>query len=61
MTVRRGSEPAKSERSEYVSGNYFTTFGIGAVCRAHVDAGGRHAGRCSGRGDELSGMAIGIR
>ncbi len=29
MTVRRGSEPAKSVRSEYVSGNYFTTFGIG--------------------------------
>ncbi len=29
MTVRRGSEPAKFERSEYVSGNYFTTFGIG--------------------------------
>ncbi len=29
MTVRRGSEPAKSERTEYVSGNYFTTFGIG--------------------------------
>src|SRR5271169_124634 len=28
-TVRRGSEPAKSLRSEYVSGNYFTTFGIG--------------------------------
>ncbi len=30
MTVRRGSEPAKSERSEYVSGNFFSTFGIGA-------------------------------
>ncbi len=30
MTVRRGSEPAKSERTEYVSGNYFSTFGIGA-------------------------------
>src|SRR5208283_3493072 len=30
MTVRRGSEPAKAERSEYVSGNYFSTFGIGA-------------------------------
>ena len=28
MTVRRGSEQARSERSEYVSGNYFTTFGI---------------------------------
>ncbi len=29
LTVRRGSEPAKSLRSEYVSGNYFSTFGIG--------------------------------
>src|ERR1700733_13956694 len=25
MSVRRGSEPAKSERTEYVSGNYFKT------------------------------------
>jgi len=30
VTGRRGSEPAKAQRSEYVSGNYFTTFGIGA-------------------------------
>ena len=30
MAARRGSEPAKSLRSEYVSGNYFPTFGIGA-------------------------------
>ena len=29
MTVRRGSEPGKALRSEYVSGNYFSTFGIG--------------------------------
>ena len=29
VTARRGSEPAKAQRSEYVSGNYFTTFGIG--------------------------------
>ncbi len=29
MTARRGSEPAKSLRSQYVSGNFFTTFGIG--------------------------------
>ncbi len=28
-TTRRGNEPARSERSEFVSGNYFTTFGIG--------------------------------
>ena len=30
MNVRVGNSPAKSERSEYVSGNYFTTFGMGA-------------------------------
>ena len=30
FTVRRGSEPAKSLRNEFVSGNYFTTFGIPA-------------------------------
>ena len=30
LTVRRGSEPAKALRTEYVTGNYFTTFGIGA-------------------------------
>src|SRR5450755_1350413 len=29
LTMRRGSEPAKAQRSEYVSGNYFSTFGIG--------------------------------
>lgn len=26
--VRRGSQPARAERTEYVSGNYFATFGI---------------------------------
>jgi predicted permease len=30
MSVRRASEPAKSERTEYVSGNYFKTLGIGS-------------------------------
>ena len=29
VSARRGSEPAKSERAQYVSGNFFTTFGIG--------------------------------
>ncbi len=28
VSVRRGAEPARSEFSEYVSGNYFSTFGI---------------------------------
>ncbi len=30
MNVRVGNATAKSERTEYVSGNYFTTFGLGA-------------------------------
>ena len=29
VSARRGSEPAKSERAQYVSGNFFVTFGIG--------------------------------
>ncbi len=29
MTSRRGAEPAKSIRTQYVSGNFFKTFGIG--------------------------------
>ena len=29
VSARRGSEPAKSQRSQYVSGNFFTTFGVG--------------------------------
>ncbi len=46
LTVRRGSEPAKSQRSEYVSGNYFTTFGIGA-----------YAGRMLTPADDTQGAA----
>jgi predicted permease len=30
MNVRVGNTEAKSERTEYISGNYFSTFGIGA-------------------------------
>lgn len=29
MSVRRGEENAKAEKTEYVSGNYFSTFGVG--------------------------------
>ena len=61
MTVRRGSEQAKSERSEYVSGNYFTTFGIAAVCRAHADRHRRHRGGSPSCRVELSGMAVRLR
>ena len=46
MTVRRGSEPAKAQRSEYVSGNYFSTFGIGAF-----------AGRMLSETDDTPGAA----
>ena len=31
MSVRRGPNPAQSKPSEFVSGNYFTTFGISAL------------------------------
>jgi predicted permease len=46
LTVRRGQEPAKSERGEYVSGNYFSTFGIGAF-----------AGRALSPADDTPGAA----
>src|SRR5271165_5646495 len=46
VTARRGSEPAKPLRSEYVSGNYFTTFGIGTF-----------AGRVLGERDDTPGAA----
>jgi macrolide transport system ATP-binding/permease protein len=39
ISVRRGESIAKSERSEYVSGNYFNTFGIEAFAgRVFTDA-----------------------
>jgi predicted permease len=46
MTVRRGSEPAKTEGSEYVSGNYFTTLGVPAF-----------AGRTFTQADDQPGAA----
>ncbi len=45
-TVRRGSEPAKFLPTEYVSGNYFSTFGIGA-----------YAGRVFSPQDDTPGAA----
>ncbi len=44
--VRRGSQPARSERTEYVSGNYFTTFGIGP-----------YTGRVLTQADDAAGAA----
>ena len=46
MTVRRGSEPAKSLQTEFVSGNYFSTFGIGSF-----------AGRVFSDADDTAGSA----
>ncbi len=46
MNVRSGDHAGKSERTEYVSGNYFTTFGIGA-----------YAGRTLLPSDDLPGAA----
>jgi predicted permease len=46
MSVRRGSEPAKTLRTEYVSGNYFKTLGINAF-----------AGRMLTDADDITGTA----
>jgi predicted permease len=46
MNVRVGNTEAKSERTEYVSGNYFSTFGIGA-----------YAGRMLQPSDDVPGAA----
>jgi len=46
MTVRVGNTVAKSERTEYVSGNYFSTFGVGA-----------YAGRMFQPSDDVPGAA----
>ncbi|HYM76163.1 MAG TPA: ABC transporter permease, partial [Candidatus Dormibacteraeota bacterium] len=46
MSVRVGNNMAKSERTEYVSGNYFSTFGIGA-----------YAGRMFQSSDDVPGAA----
>ena len=47
MNVRRGSGMARSENSEYVSGNYFATFGVGA-----------YAGRMLLPSDDQPGAAL---
>ena len=49
MAVRRGARIARSERVEYVSGNYFQTLGIGAF-----------AGRVLSHGDDTAGAAPAI-
>jgi len=46
MSVRRGPEPAKAQRSQYVSGNFFATFGIGPF-----------AGRMLSMSDDTEGAA----
>jgi len=46
MNVRVGNAMAKSERTEYVSGNYFSTFGVGA-----------YAGRMLQPSDDVPGAA----
>jgi len=46
MNTRVGNATAKSERTEYVSGNYFSTFGIGA-----------YAGRMLAPSDDVPGAA----
>ncbi|MGO4518486.1 ADOP family duplicated permease [Terriglobus sp. 2YAB30_2] len=46
FSVRKGAEPARPMRSEYVSGNYFATLGVGA-----------YAGRVLSENDDTPGAA----
>jgi len=46
MNIRAGNNAAKTERTEFVSGNYFSTFGIGA-----------YAGRMLQASDDVPGAA----
>src|SRR5580692_6829888 len=46
FSVRRGAAPAKPMRSEYVSGNYFATLGVGA-----------YSGRLLNESDDTTGAA----
>ena len=57
--VRRSgsSEAAQSYPGEFVSGNYFTMFGIKAYAGRALTAERRSTRRSAGRGDELSLMA----
>ncbi len=49
---RQGAEPiARPMRTEYVSGSYFSTLGVGFVWRKGVWSGGRQTGLDAGGGD----------
>ena len=61
VSARRGSEPAKSQRSQYVSGNFFTTFGMGPFAGRVLTDADDTPGAAPVGGDELSGVAVGLR
>ncbi len=44
VNVRRGSEPARSQFGEYVSGNYFSTFGIRSFAGRMLTGADDHSG-----------------
>ena len=52
---------ARPLRNEFVSGNYFHTFGLRRLCRTHHPALRRSALRSSGRHAQLSRLAAAIR
>ena len=60
MNVRRGSGTAKPLVSEYVSGNYFSTFGISPFAGRLMSRLRRRAQRTAGSGSELSVVAGGL-
>ena len=63
MGVRRNAsnQPAESMRTQYVSGNYFSMFGVSAYAGRMFTPGRRSPGSGAGRGDELRDLAAEIR
>ena len=63
MGVRRNAnnQPAESMRTQYVSGNYFSMFGVSAYAGRMFTHGGRSQGSGAGCSDELCHLATKIR
>ena len=57
VNVRTGAATAKAETAEYVSGNYFSTFGLGAYAGRMLLGLRRRAWRAAGSRAQLPGLA----
>ncbi len=61
FTVRVGAAPAKPMHSEYVSGNYFATLGVGAYAGRPLSESDDTPAAAPAAGSQLSNVADGLR